>query len=224
MTVKASYEVHETFTGPELWFRGDWSGKTKADMPKETLDRVSLYATEGWVCNGDISFLCHLPKVRSLNIHWYKPIDLNPLTKLKYLRNLELELHPTQIQRFDFSKTPNLLSLSIHWNKGFTGIQSLKKLKTLAIHELSGVRNLDLSGLSKLSELELVTGGSLRELSLKGIPKLKKMIWVGLPKLEKVNGFEAGDSVNYLDLRRVKTVPPSFWKKFVALKYVETTM
>jgi hypothetical protein len=162
----------------------------------------------------NMDFLLDLPKLESLSITIWSPVDFSGVVRLAELRTLRISFGVSgwriadKIQPVDFSGLTKLERADVQMCRAFESIVRCRKIKELSVHNDCDhrLRDLDLSNLPALRELELDHCPKLRKVLLH--PKAR----VGALKLSlcgsyKVDWQRMGADLRYLVLGGRLTFP-----------------
>ena len=203
--------------------KGDWTVP-----PTRSFPRVRRLGIVSWGFNfrgaTNLNYLSLFPGVVALRILWGGLSDIGGINQLRHLRNLTINNLLPKHLRVDLAAFPELRSLSTLWSKHLTNLHTLRKLTSLHLHHIYGVKHLDFSTHPELRRLDVGPAKAVESVNLEGLRKLKSLGLALMPQLVSISGRDFYDTVTGLDIRGSHSLPPEFLGSFTKLRFVEIGM
>ena len=203
--------------------RGDWTVP-----PARSFPRVRRLGILSWGLDfrgsTNLNYLSLFPGVVALRVLWEGLSDIGGINQLRHLRNLTINNLLPKHLRLDLAAFPELLSLSTLWSKHLTNLHTLRKLTSLHLHHIYGVKHLDFSPHPELRRLDVGPAKGVKSVNLGCLRKLKSLGLALMPQLGSISGRDFYHTVTELDIRGSHALPPEFPGSFTKLRFVEIGM
>jgi hypothetical protein len=152
---------------------GGWRDEYAELMRREKVNVLSIR-----VADQDVAFLQRIPDLRGLVLNAGAVRDLTPISLLRDLETLTLNVPHKPRLALDFSKFQKLVQLGMYWNPGFESVFNCRSLEELFVfappdHDLARFGEL-----TDLRRLELSEGRRLNTTA--GVEKLRELRFLGL--------------------------------------------
>lgn len=198
--VAETYDKVDVYVGDELTLRVEGLGQLD-DPDSEILRRFGkdIDVVEVGICDiGDLSFLRHLPNVRSV---WVFTTSVKDLSGLRYASQLERLAIDRPSCRMDvLGELVNLTSIHLDdWRPGAAGVFNLTKINNASIRRYPYADLRPMHRWTKLNSLWLAYGGLE---SLEGIPAT--VTKVELTMLRKFHDIRSISNCHALELLQIQ--------------------
>lgn len=190
------YEIYSGRHGPYLRVLGKLSADTIRILKKEKITDLEILSM---VVDGDLDLnvLRLMPELRSLFIHWERPLDWSPIQYLTQLEELSLLARGYKPQPLDFTRFQNLQTARLTWHPEWESVLSCASLRGLMIEGSKGVQEFDLSKLSNLRELRLKECSKLRRVTCSASQSLESFAVLHCRSFESVLPIQVLDKLKY---------------------------
>lgn len=174
-----------------------WSDELVSYLADNEVVELELNHAKGWQ-GDDLTFLAHLPGLKSFEIFDFTIRDIQPIHCLHELRSLGVTTYCSTA--IEFSAFPQLENCALEWRTGAASLFGCVTLRELFVNRFHGKTTASFAGLTNLESLAILNAPVESLDGLKSLTRLRSLRLANLKKLGSLAGIQELTNLEDLEI------------------------